>query len=59
MSANCGTIPNCNVVHIIGRDGERIFDERDVQFIVGEGELSFLSVSVLTMQSVMYHCFTS
>ena len=29
------------LVHLKGKVGERIFDERDVQFTVGEGE-SFL-----------------
>ena len=27
------------LVHLVGRDGERVFDERDVQFTVGEGRV--------------------
>ena len=25
------------LVHLIGKDGDRVFDERDVQFTIGEG----------------------
>ena len=33
------TLPWLFLVHLIGKDGDRIFDERDVKFTVGEGEM--------------------